>query len=60
MLLNKYDVEKNGYIDYLTNFYSSGHFLPIKRGRGGGGGFNNGFFPKKSKFIKFKIDIFSR
>jgi hypothetical protein len=38
MLLNKYDVEKNGYIDYLTNFYSSGHFLPIKRGRGGGGG----------------------
>ncbi len=29
MLLNEYDVEKNGYIDYLTNFSSSGHFLPI-------------------------------
>jgi hypothetical protein len=46
MLPNKYDVEKNGYIDYLTNFSSSGQFFAnLKRG-GGGGTINNGFFRK--------------
>jgi hypothetical protein len=30
MLLSKYDVEKNGYIDYLISYSSNGQFLPIK------------------------------
>jgi hypothetical protein len=29
MLLKKYDVEKNGYIDYLINLSFSDQFLPI-------------------------------
>ncbi len=35
MLLNKYDFEKNGYIDYLINYSSSDQILPIYR-KGGG------------------------
>ncbi len=29
MLLKKYDVNKNGYIDYLINYSSNDQFLPI-------------------------------
>jgi len=46
-------LRKNGYIDYLINFSSSDQFLPILKGAGGGGVFQN-----KSDFIKSKIDIF--
>jgi len=47
-LLKKYDVEKNGYVDYLINFSFSGQFLPVEKG----GNINNGFFPKNMKFYE--------
>ncbi len=46
MLLNKYDVEKNGYIDY---FLLVANFCQFKGG--GEGDHQQWFFPKKLQFL---------
>jgi hypothetical protein len=56
MLLNIYELEKNGNIEYLIKVFSLWPSFYNLKGKGGPP--TKGFvYPKKSIFVKFKIDI---